>query len=56
MQPVSVAINVIGKPIQTALTLLSLVRHCGRHIDKIYFIEENFQPLFNRILISRAIS
>ena len=41
MQPVNVAINVFGKPVQTALTLLSLDRHCGRHLGKIYFTEEN---------------
>lgn len=33
-------INVFGKPCQTALTLFSLLKHSGRHIDKIYFIEE----------------
>jgi hypothetical protein len=38
---IDVIINVCGKPLQTALTLLSLVRHSGPHIDKIYFIEEN---------------
>ena len=37
---VDVAINVFGKPAQTALTLLSLLEHSGRFIDKVYFIEE----------------
>lgn len=37
---VDVAINVFGKPAQTALSLLSLLRHSGQWIDKIYFIEE----------------
>ncbi|WP_300157798.1 hypothetical protein [Solidesulfovibrio sp.] len=37
---VDVAINVFGKPAQTALTLLSLLAESGRFIDKIYFIEE----------------
>lgn len=37
---VDVAINVFGKPAQTALALLSLLSHSGRWIDKIYFIEE----------------
>lgn len=34
-------INVFGKPLQTELALLSLMRHSGGHIDKIYFINEN---------------
>lgn len=37
---VDVAINVFGKPAQTALSLLSLLHHSGQWIDKIYFIEE----------------
>jgi hypothetical protein len=37
---VDVAINVFGKPAQTALALFSLLAHSGRWIDKIYFIEE----------------
>lgn len=40
---VDVVINVYGKPYQTALTLLSLVRHSGAHIGKIFFIEENLE-------------
>ncbi|WP_420154524.1 hypothetical protein [Siphonobacter sp.] len=42
--PVDVAINVYGKPYQTAVTLLSLLKHSGQWIDKIYFIEERKQP------------
>lgn len=38
---IDVVLNVCGKPYQTALTLLSLVRYSGSHIDKIFFIEEN---------------
>ncbi|MBU1248815.1 MAG: hypothetical protein KKB70_08955, partial [Proteobacteria bacterium] len=38
---VDVLINVCGKPYQTALSLLSLERECGQHIDRIYFVEEN---------------
>lgn len=34
-------INVCGKSHQTALTLLSLLRYSGDHIDRIFFIEEN---------------
>ena len=41
---VDVAINVYGKPYQTAITLLSLLKHSGQWIDKIYFIEERKQP------------
>lgn len=37
---VDVAINVFGKPAQTVLSLLSLLEHSGRWIDKVYFIEE----------------
>lgn len=38
---VDVIINVCGKPLQTALSLLSLERACGHHIDTIYFTEES---------------
>lgn len=38
---IDVLINVCGKPYQTALALLSLDRACGRHIDRIYFVDEN---------------
>jgi hypothetical protein len=41
---VDVAINVYGKPYQTAVTLLSLLKHSGTWIDRIYFIEERRQP------------
>jgi hypothetical protein len=41
---VDVAINVYGKPYQTAVTLFSLVRQSGTWIDKLYFIEERRQP------------
>jgi len=34
---IDVAINVFQKPYQTAVTLLSLLRHSGHLIDKIYF-------------------
>ena len=37
---VDVLINVFGKPCQTALSLLSLLRHSGQRIDRIYFMEE----------------
>jgi hypothetical protein len=41
---VDVVINVYGKPYQTAVTLLSLLKHSGRHISKLYFIKEKKQP------------
>lgn len=37
---VDVAVNVYGKPAQTALALVSLLAHSGRFIDRIYFNEE----------------
>jgi len=41
---VDAVVNVYGKPYQTAVTLLSLIRHSGQWIDKIYFVEERTQP------------
>ncbi|MGE4298057.1 MAG: hypothetical protein AB7E47_08520 [Desulfovibrionaceae bacterium] len=41
---IDVCINVLFKPLQTALALFSLLRHSGRHIDRIYFHEENKNP------------
>jgi hypothetical protein len=41
---VDVAINVYGKPYQTAITLLTLMKHSGQWINKIYFVEEARQP------------
>jgi len=51
---VDCAINVFGKPCQTALALLSLVRHSGAHIGTVYFIMEpnsggNFGALLDRL-------
>jgi len=44
MFKVDVAINIYGKPYQTAVALFSLLRHSGTRIDKIYFIQERRQP------------
>lgn len=44
MKSVDVVINVYGKPFQTAVTLLSLIKFSGEHINKIYFIKEPKQP------------
>jgi hypothetical protein len=41
---VDVAINAYGKPYQTAVTLLTLIKHSGDWINKIYFVEEAKQP------------
>ena len=43
-QKIDVVINVYGKPYQTLCTLKSLMLHSGKHIDKIYLIEELQQP------------
>jgi hypothetical protein len=48
---VDVAINVYGKPYQTAVTLLSLLRHCEKHINRIYFVLEPKQPRDKEIQI-----
>jgi len=44
MKKVDVIINVYGKPWQTICTLKSLLKHSGKHIDKIYLIKEKEQP------------
>lgn len=41
---VDVAINVYGKPYNTAATIYSLLQYSGQWIDKIYFITERRQP------------
>lgn len=48
MEKVDVLINVFSKPWQTSLTLLSLLRHSGQHIDRIYFHEEPAHSPFER--------
>ena len=44
---VDVVVNAFGKPYQTALALLSLEKYSGNYIDKIYFIEENQEIVFD---------
>jgi len=44
MTKIDVCLNVYGKPQQTLVTLLSLLRHSGAHVDRIYLIEEARQP------------
>lgn len=41
---VDVAISVYGKPYHTAVAILSLMKHSGQHIDKIYFNEQKTHP------------
>jgi len=41
---IDVIINVYGKPWQTICTLKSLLKHSGKHIDKIFVIKEKNQP------------
>ena len=41
VEKIDVCINVLGKPCQTALTLLSLLRHSNKYIDRIYCNEES---------------
>lgn len=38
---VDVAMNVLGKPFQTTLAILSLLKHSGKYVDRIYMIAEN---------------
>ncbi len=45
---IDVLINVFSKPWQTALSLLSLLKHSSQHIDKIYFHEERATSEFER--------
>lgn len=44
MKKIDVCLNVFGKPYQTIITIKSLLKHSGQHIDKIYLIEEAKQP------------
>ncbi|WP_075354728.1 hypothetical protein [Desulfovibrio sp. DV] len=43
-EKVDVLINALGKPCQTTLTLLTLLRHSGRYLGTIYFNEESATP------------
>jgi len=44
LERIDVLINALGKPYQTTLTLLTLLRHSHKYIDKIYFNEEAATP------------
>ena len=52
---IDVLINVFGKPYQTALSLLSLLKYSGKFIDKIYFHQEPAAPELERRESSRLI-
>jgi hypothetical protein len=43
-KPVDVSIAFYGKPYQAIVTIESLMRHSGQHIDKIYLSRERLQP------------
>ncbi|MFB9295641.1 hypothetical protein [Persicitalea jodogahamensis] len=43
-KPVDVNIAFYGKPYQAIVTIESLMRHSGQHIDKIYLSRERIQP------------
>ncbi len=43
-KPVDINIAFYGKPYQTIVTIESLMRHSGQHIDKIYLSRERLQP------------
>lgn len=45
---IDLLIHVFSKPFQTALSILSLLRHSGAHIDRIYFHEEPYKSDFER--------
>jgi len=45
MQKIDVCVNVLGKPYQTLITLKSLLKYSSDWIDKIYLIEEPYQPI-----------
>lgn len=45
---IDILINVFGKPYQTALAILSLLKHSGENIDKIYFHQEPATSEFER--------
>jgi hypothetical protein len=36
MMKIDAAVNIFAKPYQTARSILTLLQHSGRHIDKIY--------------------
>lgn len=49
---VDVALQVFGKPYQTALCLLSLQRHCGQWLRNVFYIMEDARPKFDNISVA----
>ena len=49
---VDVALQVFGKPYQTALCLLSLMRHCEPWIGTIFFIIESAKPKYDTVTVT----
>lgn len=49
---IDVALQAYGKPWQTVLCLLSLLRHSGDYIGTIYFILEPVQPAYDEIALT----
>ena len=49
---VDVALQVFGKPYQTALCLLSLQRHCGHWLHNIFYVMEDAKPKFDDISVA----
>ncbi len=47
---IDVAVNIFAKPFQTALALLSLWKHCARHIGKIWLQFEPAGSRYDKIL------
>lgn len=45
--PVDAAMNIFGKPCQTALSILSLLRHSGQHIGTLYALLETHRPKYD---------
>lgn len=47
---VDVIISVYGKPFQTLATLKSLYKYSGKHIDKLFFLEEAKHPFGDEVM------
>ncbi|MCU0340398.1 MAG: hypothetical protein MUE30_10985 [Spirosomaceae bacterium] len=52
---IDVAISFYGKPYQTIVTIETLLKHSGQHIDKIFLTRELFQPHHDDIGIFKII-
>jgi hypothetical protein len=52
---VDVGLAFYGKPYHTIVTIKSLIKHSGKHIDKIYISRERKQPHDDYIGIFKVI-